>query len=110
MVLGRNPADMALAARALIACGGGYAAVSGGQVRAVVELPVAGLLAEQPVPELAAAFEAFVAAAAALGVNENPLGLLTSLPLPVVPSFRPTDLGLVDVERQVLIPAFEFED
>lgn len=108
VVLGRNPADMALAAQALIACGGGYAAAAGGQLRALVALPVAGLLAEQPVPELGASFESFIAAAAALGVIDNPLGLLTSLPLPVVPSFRPTDLGLVDVERQVLIPAFEF--
>jgi adenine deaminase len=39
---------------------------------------------------------------------DNPLGLITSLPLPVVPRYRPTDMGLVDVESQKLVPAFNF--
>jgi adenine deaminase len=108
VVLGRNPADMAAAARVLIESGGGYAAVSSGEVRALAALPVAGILAEQPVPDLARDFEHFIAAAAEMGITENPIGLLTSLPLPVVPNFRPTDVGLVDVNRQVLIPAFEY--
>ena len=45
-----------------------------------------------------------------MGVSDQPLKLLTSLPLPVVPAFRPTDRGLVDVQRQAFIPAFEFLD
>jgi adenine deaminase len=48
-------------------------------------------------------------AAADLGVTDNAIALVTSLPLPVVPSYRPTDVGLVDVERQTTIPTFEFE-
>ena len=76
-----------------------------GEITSLAALPVAGLLAEQPVAELAPDFERFVAKAAELGVTENPIGLLSSLPLPVVPSYRPTDMGLVDVNRQVLIPA-----
>jgi adenine deaminase len=107
LVLGRDPADMAAAANALRECGGGYAAVSSGQVCALAALPVAGMLAECAVDELSGDFEAFERAAADLGVAENPLGLLTSLPLPVVPRFRPTDMGLVDVEQQKLVPAFE---
>ena len=39
-------------------------------------------------------------------VVEFPMGLLTSLPLPVVPRFRPTDMGLVDVERQEIVSAW----
>ncbi len=109
VIVGRDSADMALAARALIDSGGGYAAVADGQLLAQVPLPVAGLLAEAPVTELARGFDAFVEAAHALGVTENPIRLLTSLALPVVPSYRPTDLGLVDVERQAIIPAFEFD-
>jgi adenine deaminase len=109
VVVGRDPADMAMAANALIASGGGYVAVSGGNVQALAALPVAGLLAQKPVSDLAQEFEAFVTAAEALGVKENPIGLLTSLPLPVVPHFRPTDMGLVDVDRQQMIPAFQFE-
>jgi adenine deaminase len=107
VVVGRNPSDMAVAANALIECGGGYVAVSGGRTLALVRLPVAGLLAEQPVSRLAEGFEAFESAARSLGAAENPIGLLTSLPLPVLPSFRLTDVGLVDVERQAILPAFE---
>ena len=106
LVLGRDPADMALAANTLRECGGGYVAAAGGQVLGLAALPVAGLLADAPVEDLARDFEAFIRAASELGVAENPLGLLTSLPLPVVPRFRPTDLGLVDVEKQVFVPAF----
>jgi adenine deaminase len=108
IVVGRDPSDMAAAVRALIEAGGGYVAVSQGQVRALVALPVAGILAERSVSDLARDFQTFIEAAADLGVTENPIGLLTSLPLPVVPHFRPTDVGLVDVDRQVVIPAFEF--
>ena len=109
VIVGRNPRDMAAAARALIESGGGYVAVSDGRVRALAALPVAGILAERSVSDLACDFQSFIEAAAELGVVENPIGLLTSLPLPVVPSFRPTDVGLVDVERQEIIPALEFE-
>lgn len=109
VIVGRNPRDMAAAARALIDSGGGYVVVSDGRVQALAALPVAGVLADQPVSDLARGFQSFIEAAAALGVVENPIGLLTSLPLPVVPNFRPTDVGLVDVERQEVIPAFEFE-
>jgi adenine deaminase len=108
IVIGRNPSDMALAVSALIDSGGGYVAVCDGQIRALVALPVAGILAERPVPDLARDFRVFVEAASQLGVTENPIGLLSSLPLPVVPRFRPTDIGLVDVDRQAIIPAFEF--
>ena len=67
---------------------------------------VGGILSQRSVPELARGFEAFIAAAGALGVTELPMGLLTSLPLPVVPRFRPTDMGLVDVEKQEIVPAW----
>lgn len=110
VIIGRDPADMSLAARILIATGGGYVAVANGDLQALAALPVAGILAEQPVPDLAGDFQAFIQAAADLGVTENPIGLVTSLPLPVVPKFRPTDVGLVDVERQAVVPAFDLID
>ncbi|MBN1261592.1 MAG: adenine deaminase [Anaerolineae bacterium] len=109
VVVGRNPADMALAANTLIARGGGYVAVASGEIRALAPLPIAGLLADVPIDELARAFAAYEHAARELGVAEHPISLVTSLPLPVVPRFRPTDMGLVDVDRQTFIPAFEPE-
>ncbi len=108
VLIGRNPADMAAAAQDLIAAGGGYTAVVNGKVLARAALPVAGLLAQRALVELASDFDAFITAAGSLGVSENPIGLLSSLPLPVVPRYRPTDAGLVDVNRQTFIPAFEF--
>jgi adenine deaminase len=110
VIVGRSEEDMAAAARALIEVGGGYVAVLDGQVLAQAALPVAGILAQSPVRELAQDFRDFIEAARRLGVQENPVGLLTSLPLPVVPRFRPTDIGLVDVEQQRVVPAFEFLD
>ena len=78
------------------------------EVLGQVALLVAGLLSQSSVPEVAGEFAPYVAAANAVGVVGNPIRLVTSLPLPVVPNFRPTDLGLVDVSRQILVPAFEF--
>lgn len=108
VVIGRDEADMAAAANALRASGGGYVAVAGGQTLGHVPLPVAGILSQAPVSEVATGFDAYVGAAAELGVRDTPVRLVTSLPLPVVPSYRPTDMGLVDVSRQAFVPAFEF--
>ncbi len=110
VVIGRNPADMAVATQILITSGGGYVAVCDAQVLALVALPIAGILADRPVPELARDFQSFTRAAAELGIDEDPIGLITSLALPVLPSYRLTDLGLVDVQHQTIIPAFEFTD
>ncbi|MBC7260488.1 MAG: adenine deaminase, partial [Chloroflexi bacterium] len=110
VVIGRNPVDMAVAVQTLIASGGGYVAVRDARVLALVALPIAGILADRPVPELARDFRSFARITADLGIDEDPIGLITSLALPVLPSYRLTDLGLVDVQRQTIIPAFEFVD
>jgi adenine deaminase len=106
LALGRDHRDMAAAVRALIEVGGGYVAVANGEVIALAALPVAGILAQKPVAELAVEFDAFVRAVADLGIAENPMGLLTSITLPVVPRYRLTDMGLADVERQAIVPVF----
>lgn len=103
IVIGRDTADMAIAANALIASGGGYVAVANEEVKALAALPVGGILAEKPVAELAQDFDAFVEAARIQGVNDDPITLLSSLPLPVSPGFRPTDMGLVDVAKQEFV-------
>lgn len=57
-VFGREPADMALAANALIAAGGGMAVARDGVLLAVLPLPVAGLVADDDPPAIAAGFRA----------------------------------------------------
>uniref|UniRef100_UPI003F490D30 adenine deaminase n=1 Tax=Ensifer adhaerens TaxID=106592 RepID=UPI003F490D30 len=57
-VFGGNAQDMAVAANAVIAAGGGMAAVSGGKVDALLPLPLAGLVSEDPLEEVADSFAA----------------------------------------------------
>lgn len=55
-VFGSNPQDMAAAANAVINAGGGLAVAMEGEVRGLLPLPVAGLVSENPVAEVAAQF------------------------------------------------------
>ncbi|MGF0539463.1 adenine deaminase [Agrobacterium sp. ES01] len=57
-IFGGNPEDMAAAANAVIAAGGGMAVASGGKVLAVVALPVSGLVSERPLSNVASDFSA----------------------------------------------------
>ncbi|UAX97750.1 amidohydrolase family protein [Ensifer adhaerens] len=55
-VFGGNAADMRVAANAVIAAGGGMAVASGGKVDALLPLPLAGLVSEKPLEEVAESF------------------------------------------------------
>lgn len=57
-VFGQDPIDMAVAANAVIAAGGGLAVASDGEVKAVLPLPLAGLVSDRPVGDVAAQFAA----------------------------------------------------
>lgn len=57
-VFGHDPHDMAIAANAVIAAGGGMAVASSGRVDALLPLPVSGLVSEQPLKEVADGFRA----------------------------------------------------
>lgn len=55
-VFGRNPSEMALAANTVRAAGGGLCAVANGEVRARLDLPLAGLVSDAPLSQTAARF------------------------------------------------------
>lgn len=57
-VFGADPADMAAAANAVIAAGGGMAVAEGGSVTACLPLPLAGLVSAAPLAEVARGFQA----------------------------------------------------
>lgn len=57
LVLGRDPHDMALAANALIATGGGMALSQNGEILAQVAMPIAGMLSDLPAAQLAQQFK-----------------------------------------------------
>ncbi|WP_245515291.1 adenine deaminase [Rhizobium deserti] len=61
-VFGAKPRDMAMAANAVIAAGGGMAVVEDGEVTALLPLPLSGLLSQAPAAEVAERFSAIRAA------------------------------------------------
>jgi adenine deaminase len=107
IVVGVSDQDMAAAADAVRRMGGGLAAVARGEVMASLPLPVAGLMSELPVAEVAAGLHAVRAAARELGSPlAAPYMALSFLALPVIPSLKLTDRGLVDVDRFQTVSLF----
>jgi adenine deaminase len=98
IVIGTNKADMAEAANILKRVGGGVVVVSEGKQLALVELPIAGLMSDEPAEIVAAKADKMVAAMQACGCNLNNAYMQHSLlALVVIPQLRISDLGLVDV-------------
>lgn len=105
IVVGANDDDMAAAARAVIRMGGGQAVADGGRIVAELPLPIAGLMSDLPLEEVAARVEAMAAAARTLGAQaEEPMMTLAFLALPVIPELKLTDHGLVDVRIFSVVP------
>lgn len=101
VVFGRHPGDMAAAANALIDCGGGMAVARQGRVVARLELPVAGLLSDRPIDELAAEQKKLQKAAFEVGTfatdkYRRPIFQLLGASLACNPGPCVTDVGLVD--------------
>jgi adenine deaminase len=106
IVVGDDAADMARAVNRLIELQGGCVAVAGGEVRAELPLPIAGLMSERPFEDVAARLRELRRVARAMGcAMAEPFLQLAFLPLPVIPHLKLTDLGLVDVDRFELIAA-----
>jgi adenine deaminase len=104
LVVGTDEAQMALAANELARRGGGMLAVRQGQVRAAVELPIAGLMSDERAEVVAQKAEALLAEYRACGCYlDNANILLSFLALAVIPELRLSDLGLVDVTNFRLI-------
>jgi adenine deaminase len=98
IVIGTNKSDMAQAANILKAIGGGVVVISDGKELARVELPIAGLMSDEPAEIVAAKAEKMVQAMRDCGCNLNNAYMQHSLlGLVVIPELRISDLGLVDV-------------
>lgn len=106
-VVGVSSEEMAAAAGAVIAMGGGLVAVRDGLVTASLPLPVAGLLSERMMDEVAKGIDSLSGAARELGsALHDPFMTLSFLALPVIPELKLTDRGLVDVTRFRHVPLF----
>jgi adenine deaminase len=108
IVVGTDETDMAKAVRKLEQVGGGQVVVRSGQVVGLVELPIAGLMSDQPAEIVAEQAESVLAGFRACGCQlNNPNMQLSLLALVVIPELRISDLGLVDVNKFDFIPVLE---
>ncbi len=98
IVVGTDREQMALATNRLAEVGGGITIFRDGEELALVELPIAGLMSDNPATEVAAKAEQMVEAMKTCGCQLNNAYMQHSLlALVVIPELRISDLGLVDV-------------
>ena len=106
-VVGANDADMKAAVDAIVGLDGGCVAVADGAVLASLALPVAGLMALQPLGEVVAALDELNRVARELGCGlPAPYITLSFMPLAVIPHLKITDQGLVDVDAFAPVELF----
>jgi len=107
-VFGGNDSDMVLAANTVREAEGGLCAVSGGCVKALIPLPLAGLLCEEEPQVLLSKLDAFLDACRAMGFcHADLMAFFTIMPLAVSPEIKCTDLGLLDVTHKRFLPLIE---
>ena len=97
LVVGSNDEDMAIAANALIECGGGLCAVVDGEIVGLVPLPIAGLMSDKSLEEMAPTIEQLEQAWKDMGsALPSPFMTMALIPLACLPELRLTNRGLVD--------------
>ena len=106
IVAGTNEGDMQVAISAVREQQGGVCVVADGKVRALVPLPIAGLLSDKRVTEVAEEVKALKKEWAEAGCTIPYMGF-NLIPLSVIPEIRITDKGLVLVPQMQLAPLFE---
>jgi adenine deaminase len=107
VVIGADDRSMLTAARAVAGAGGGQAVADGEAVRALLPLPIAGLMSDQPIEAVRDGMAELIGAAQGLGSSlHDPFMAMSFLALEVIPSLKLTDMGLVDVERFEIVPLF----
>lgn len=106
VIAGTSEEEMQLALATVKAMRGGVCVVRGRRVLAQVALPIAGLLSDRRAPVVARETTRLKRAWAEVGCQVPYMGF-NLLPLSVIPEFRLTDKGLVDVGAMKVVPLFE---
>lgn len=108
LVVGTDDRCMAMAANTLAECGGGQVVVLDEKVIGLVELPIAGLMANDPAEQVAEKTASILEGFRACGCQiNNPNMTLSLLGLVVIPSLRISDQGILDTETFKFINAVE---
>jgi adenine deaminase len=104
LVVGMDDDDMLAAVERLRETGGGMVAVDAGEVIGEVRLPIAGLISDRSVADVADEVRSLARAYEALGCElEYPFMMVSFLSLGVIPALRVTNRGLVDGREFVLV-------
>ena len=106
IIAGTNEADMQVALRAIEATQGGACVVMDSKVTAMVALPIAGLLSDKRVTEVADEVKALKVEWDKAGCSIPYMGF-NLIPLSVIPEIRITDKGIVLVPEMEILPLFE---
>jgi len=105
LVVGDNDEDMAIAAQALIDCGGGEVAVQDGRVLGLVKLPILGLMSPRTVEEVSEEVCGVEKAWADMGCTmPSPFMTMGLLSLACIPDLRLTNRGYVDCNTYRFVP------
>lgn len=101
ITVGCNDDDIAVAVNAIKDSKGGIAVVENGKIKALLELPIAGLMSDEPLTTVNEKLENAKLSAYELGVDKSidPFMTLSFLSLPVIPSLRITTKGVFDAEN-----------
>jgi len=96
VAVGADDVDIMQAIVTVAESQGGLAVVAHGRVLAHLPLPIAGLLSDQPLEQVAALYEELEGTARGLGSTlPSPFGLLAFMALSVIPQARVTDRGFI---------------
>ena len=101
ITVGCNDDDIAVAVNAIRDSKGGIAVVENGKIKALLELPIAGLMSDEPLTTVNEKLENAKLSAYELGADKSidPFMTLSFLSLPVIPSLRITTKGVFDAEN-----------
>ena len=109
IVVGVNDDEMEFAVNSLVEQEGGIVLVKEGKVIESMPMPIAGLMSDQNTEYVQHKLQQLNFWTAELGVpeNVNAFNCLSFLALPVIPSLRLSDKGLVDVGKFAIVDLWE---
>lgn len=112
IIIGTNEADMAAAGNRILAFGGGLISVLDGKVLQEMPLPVGGIMTEENAETAAMQNEAVRESVKLLGAGDEaePFMTMAFASLAVIPYLKLTTHGLVDVEKQAVVPTILSEE
>ncbi len=100
-----TPEDALMAVSTVSQTMGGITATKGRKTLASLPLPIAGVITDEPVDKVARKLQAVRAAAHDLGCTlEHPFLTLSFMALPVIPTLKITDKGMVDAKEMKIVP------